>query len=382
MKILIIHNKYRARYIGGEDVVYNRELGCLKKEIGSENVFEYCVSNDDVGIFSVLLNIFFSKKHFVNVYNIVKNNNIDIVHVHNFFPVLTASVFVAAKKAGAKTIQTLHNYRWWCLSGVFYRNDFGNCELCSKNNFFWKGVINKCYRESFIQSFVTAFAFFFYKKIIFKKYIDYFFVLTKDQKEKVISLGVNPEKIFLKPNFFQFSNILNNINEKKDFIYVGKMDESKGVKFLIDIWKTLDRKYVLYLVGSGDLDEEIKKLDLENIKFLGKTPTDKTIELISGCRYLINSSLMRETFGLTIIDSMSVGTPVLGLNIGTRNELILNGYNGFVSSQNDFRELILRANDYQGYEDMCKNSKRFAENFSSERVIKEQMLNYKKILNI
>ena len=67
MKILIIHNKYRSRYIGGEDVVYNRELGCLKKEIGSENVFEYCVSNDDAGIFSILLNIFFSRKHFLSV---------------------------------------------------------------------------------------------------------------------------------------------------------------------------------------------------------------------------------------------------------------------------------------------------------------------------
>ena len=53
MKILIIHNKYQSKNIGGEDIVYKNELNALCKKLGCENVFYYEVSNDDINKFKL-----------------------------------------------------------------------------------------------------------------------------------------------------------------------------------------------------------------------------------------------------------------------------------------------------------------------------------------
>ena len=85
MKILIIHNRYQSNNIGGEDIVYENELLFLQKKLGCENVYSYEVSNDDINKFKLLFEIWFSNEHYKKVRTIVKENRIDLVHVHNFF---------------------------------------------------------------------------------------------------------------------------------------------------------------------------------------------------------------------------------------------------------------------------------------------------------
>lgn len=86
MKILIVHNRYQSNNIGGEDIVYENELKSLQNLRGKDNVLAYEASNDNISKFSLLLWIWFSCKHYKNIKKIVKDNSIDIVHVHNFSP--------------------------------------------------------------------------------------------------------------------------------------------------------------------------------------------------------------------------------------------------------------------------------------------------------
>ncbi len=203
MKILIVHNKYQSNNIGGEDIVYRNELELLQKYRGRENVLAYQVSNNDINKIKLLWEIWFSFKHYKNIFKIVQENKVDIVHIHNFFPLLTPSVFKAAKDGGAMVVHTLHNYRLWCISAIFYRDGYGICENCIQNRFSLSGVLNKCYRKSLIQSFFAQMAFWFYKVTKLFDHIDYFFVLTNFQKDKVKALGIDEKKIILKPNSLQ-----------------------------------------------------------------------------------------------------------------------------------------------------------------------------------
>lgn len=379
MKILMIHNKYRSEYLGGEDIVYENELVSLQKELGKNNVYSYEVSNDDINTFKLFFTIWFSFKYYKEIQKIVKKNNIDLVHIHNFYPLLTPSIFKASKKSGAKVVHTLHNYRLWCIMGIFYREGYGICELCTKNRFSLQGILNKCYRKSLFQSVVVQLSFWFYRITRLFDNIDYYFVLTDFQKDKVKSLGIDENKIILKANSLK---MFGEISKKKDgYIYVGKIDESKGIVELLKVWKKLDKKYCLTIVGGGDLEEKLKKeFQQRNIIFKGKCSREDTLQMISSSKYLIQPSLLYETFGLTIIEAMNFGVPVIGFDIGTRRDFIVDGKNGFLCDHNTVKDVIEKSFDFGEYELLSKNALLKAKEFDNDLIIKKQIEIYKNIL--
>ncbi len=379
MKILIIHNKYQTNNIGGEDIVYQNELESLQAKLGKKNVLFYEVSNDDINKFKLLFGIWFSIKHYKNIKKIVQENKIEIVHIHNFFPLLTPSVFKAAKKSGAKVVHTLHNYRLWCISGILYRDKYGICEICINNKFSLAGIFYKCYRNSMLQSVVAQMAFWFYKATRIFDNIDYFFVLTNFQKEKVKSYGVNENKIIQKPNSVKMSFYMQ--KEKHGYIYVGRLEKSKGIYELLNVWKELDKKFVLTIIGGGDIEDKLKKdFEITNIIFKGKCSRDETLQNIAKSKYLIQPSLLYETFGLTIIEAMSSGVPVIGFDIGTRGDFIHDGINGFLSNKNNFKEVIEKSYDYTDYERLSQNAINTAKLYENEFVINKQIEIYKNII--
>ncbi|WP_331774329.1 glycosyltransferase family 4 protein [Sulfurospirillum sp. 1612] len=379
MKLLIIHNKYQSNNIGGEDIVYVNELQSLQKKLGKENVLSYEVSNDDISKFKLIFGIWFSKKYYKEIRSIVEDNNVDLVHVHNFYPLLTPSAFIAAKDAGAKVVHTLHNYRLWCISGVFYRDGFGICELCTKNRFSLKGIFNKCFRKSLIQSLLAQFSFWYYRATNVFDNIDYFFVLTNFQKEKVQLLGIKESQIILKPNSLNISVDIS--KDKNGYIYVGRLEESKGIFELLRIWDELDEKYILTIIGGGDIEEELRaKYTKKNIMFKGKCSREETLKTISKSKYLIQPSLLYETFGLTIIEAMSFGVPVIGFDIGTRRDFIDDGINGFLSEVNELKKIIEKSFDYKEYETLSVNANNTARFYENDCVIEKQIKIYKNIL--
>jgi glycosyltransferase involved in cell wall biosynthesis len=379
MKLLIIHNKYQSNNIGGEDIVYKNELESLSAKLGKENVLSYEVSNDDISKLKLFFEIWFSFKHYQNIKEIVQKNNIDIVHIHNFFPLLTPSVFKAAKDGGAKVIHTLHNYRLWCISGILYRDEFGICEKCINHKFSLAGIFNKCYRKSLLQSVVAQMAFWFYKVIKVFDNIDYFFVLTNFQKEKIKSLGIDESKIILKPNSLNMSFVAQ--KEKKDYIYVGRLEESKGIYELLNVWNQLDERFGLTIIGGGDIEDELRaKYDQKNIIFKGKYSREETLENISKSKYLIQPSILYETFGLTIIEAMSFGVPVIGYDIGTRGDFIQDGVNGFLSYRDNLKSVIEKSYEHKEYDRLSNQAVETAKMYENEYVIEKQIEIYKNIL--
>lgn len=379
MKLLIIHNKYQSNNLGGEDIVYQNELKSLQKVLGQENVFSFEISNDKISKFKLIFSIWFSFKYYKEVKKIVKENSIDLVHIHNFYPLLTPSIFKASKDAGAKVVHTLHNYRLWCISGIFYRDGYGICELCAKETFSLQGILNKCFRRSMLQSLLAQLSFWFYRFTEVFNNIDYFFVLTKFQKKKVISLGIAESRIILKPNSLSMSFDID--HNKKDYIYVGRLEESKGIHELLKVWKRLESKYVLTIIGGGDIEEELRtKYKQRNIIFKGKCSREETLKSISNAKYLIQPSILYETFGLTIIEAMSYGVPVISFDIGTRKDFIEDGINGFVSSVDEFKNTIIKSFKYDDYETLSQNTILKAKEFENDYIINKQIEIYKSIL--
>lgn len=379
MKILIIHNKYQSNNIGGEDIVYNNELNSLQNKLSKENVFSYEVSNDKISKTKLIFDVWFNRFYYKKIKKIVKENDIDLVHIHNFYPLLTPSVFKAAKDGGAKVIHTLHNYRLWCISGIFYRDSYGICELCTNHKFSLQGIFNKCFRKSIVQSVLSQFSFWYYRAIKVFDNIDYFFVLTNFQKEKIKRLGVDESKIILKPNSLQMSFDIQ--KNKKNYIYVGRLEESKGILELLKVWEKLDEKYILTIIGGGYIEKELRiKYKKKNIVFKGKCSIKETLNAISLSKYLIQPSVWYETFGLTIIEAMSFGVPVIGFDIGTRGDFVEDSVNGFLSNKGNLHSVIEKSYQYKEYDELSKNSIETAKMYENEYIIDKQVKIYQNIL--
>lgn len=380
MKILIVHNAYQSHVLGGEDIVVKLELSALKRSLGENNVFEYLVSNDDVRFSKLAKNIWGDSAHFEAIKSLVTQHQIDLVHVHNFFPLLTPSVFAGAKAAGAKVVHTLHNFRWWCLAGTFYREGKGNCEQCVGKRLAIPGIMHRCYRDSFIQSTASALAFAVYQLKDYQQYIDGYFALSHFQQQKLQTM-LATSKLFYKPNPIMPANTHVTVSEKKGYLFVGRLESAKGIELLLEAWESLPSHLELTLIGKGNDEENLKlRYAASNITFLGQLPHEQTLAYIAKAKYLVHTSLAYETFGLTMVEAMARQTPVIGLNCGTRKEMIKHGENGFLCEKEELVQTILFSEHYVNYEAMARNAKHTAEPFYVDSVIAEQVKLYQTLL--
>jgi glycosyltransferase involved in cell wall biosynthesis len=329
MKILIIHNFHRSGAPSGDDAVVRQEMVLLQRN--GHNVTLFSKHNDSFERFSLLKKVeTFTNLHFSpEIYNelkaILSKEKFDIVHIHNLFPLITPAAYFACKDTKVPLVHTLHDFRFFCANAFLFRN--GNiCELCPTES-----TINaakyKCFKNSFIGSVFVARYLSKIKKeryfLIPQKYI----ALTEFSKQKFIEFGIPTEKIVVKPNFVE--NSLPNPKEKKAdyFVYAGRLSEEKGIKILIKAFADDRlRQIPLKIIGSGPLEWELKqaveKYNLKNIEILGLLSRLEVLKQMESSIATIFPSILYETFGLTIVESFSVGTSVIASNFGTMSVLI------------------------------------------------------------
>ena len=191
-RILQIHNFYQIP--GGEDVVVRNEKKLLE-EHGHE-VFTYYRSNKELNEGNKLKKLFipftavYSLKTCREVKKIIRENKIDIVHVHNTLMMVSPSVFYAAFQCKVPVVQTLHNFRMLCPAGSFFRNNV----ICEEwvNGGLKCAIRHKCYRGSKIQTMVSS-AILWIHRFLGTYYRVNFICLTEFNKNKLLS-SLDPGK--------------------------------------------------------------------------------------------------------------------------------------------------------------------------------------------
>ena len=147
MKVLFLHNRYQQS--GGEDVAVQAEKDLLESHGHSVTLLE--AENSSINGFWSSAGAAAS-----GVYSLTWKKRIhaqmaaarpDVVHVHNFFPLISPAVHWAAREAGVPLVQTLHNYRLLCPNAIFFRNG-RVCEDCLGKFFPWPAVTHACYRDN------------------------------------------------------------------------------------------------------------------------------------------------------------------------------------------------------------------------------------------
>lgn len=326
------HNSYQQA--GGEDAVLRNEADLLMH--GGHQVQIYTKSNHDIRNsiqkLRAAIDISFSQSSFDEISRIICDFRPDILHVHNFFPLLSPSIHYAAKMNKVRVVQTLHNYRLICASATLSREG-KVCELCLHGSRL-NAVRYKCYRSSAIGSMsLVAMQHRIHRHGSLIDNTDRFIALTQFGKSKFVSGGIPQNKIAVKPNFVKESisqssrSKSSHLDREKYFLFVGRLSEEKGIKTLVESWKSCGGLN-LRIAGDGPLAGLVKENAAENIKVLGRLSATEIADQMSGAAALIFPSTWYEGLPMTVIEAFSLGLPVIASGIGSLAEIVIENVNG------------------------------------------------------
>jgi glycosyltransferase involved in cell wall biosynthesis len=341
MKILQLHNRYQIQ--GGEDGVVAAEQQLLQQY--DHQVERLELTNDSIvtavdrGLAAVQAVYSWPAKR--QVAAAIAAYQPDVVHVHNFFPLLSPSIYDACQAQRVPVVQTLHNYRLGCVKAMMFR-DNQVCETCLEQNNPWLGVKYACYRDSKAQSAVVAAMLTYHRwGRTWQDKVDAFITLTDFQRQKLVQAGLPSHKMHVKPNFLAPSADHPPVPETLPFVlFVGRLSVEKGVALLIQAYAQQPQLPLLKIVGDGPersgLEQQVAAAGLSaKIQFLGYQSKPQVLQLMQQALALVFPSIWYEGFPLTIVEAFGSGLLPIVSRLGSMAEIVQDQVNGLHFTAND-----------------------------------------------
>ena len=349
MKVLLVHNRYQQR--GGEDAVVDAET-CLLRSRGID--VERLEADND-GIHGPWAMIRTSMNQFAGssdirkrILHVLKTFHPDIVHVHNWFPTISATIFRQSKSFGIPVVHTIHNYRLLCVNATLFR-DGHVCEDCIGSTVRIPGIRHKCYRGSALGSAAaTAGMLAHWAAATWHDSVDRFIALTEFSRAKLIEGGLPADKISVKPNFIE-PGPEPGAGDGGYFLYAGRLTEEKGLRVLIECWRKGPELPPLWIAGDGPLRAEVEcaAASLQNLRWVGMRSGQDVLDLMKRAKATLCPSLWYEGMPRVVIESLAVGTPVIASKFGGYPEMIVDGESGALFATGDASALLGRIRELE-----------------------------------
>jgi len=165
--------------------------------------------------------------------------------------------------------------------------------------------------------------------------------LSPEIEPSIISMGVDTHKFGKQ---YRVSDYFGQ-GDKKVVLFVGRLAEKKGVKYLIEAMKGIDA--LLVIVGDGplrgELEEQAKILG-DRVQFWGSKTHNELRTIYASADVFVAPSITakdgdQEGVPTTIMEAMASGLPVVASNSGGITDVIENGKNGLLCKEKNVEEL-------------------------------------------
>lgn len=336
--VLVVHNYYQRW--GGEDAEFEAETELLRAK--GHRLVTFTKNNQDIhgGGLGLAANTIWSTSSRRELAGLIADFRPDVVHFHNTLPQISPAAYRAARDAGVPVVQTVPNYRLVCLNGVLYR-DGRICEDCLHRRIPWPGVPHRCYRGSVPASVVVAGMLATHRSLgSWKNLVDIFVPPTGFVRDKLVEAGYQPDRFMIKPNLIRRDAGLGS-HSGGYALFAGRLSPEKGIHTLLQAWKQIGDRLPLRIAGDGPLASEVRKAAETNsgIEWLGHRSPDDVLDLMGEALMVIVPSVCYETFGLTVAEAYTRGTPVIASRIGGLAEVVVDGRTGQLVEPGDPNEL-------------------------------------------
>ncbi|HET6530883.1 MAG TPA: glycosyltransferase family 4 protein [Actinoplanes sp.] len=319
MKVVVAHNRYREAIPSGENVIVDTEIAQLRA--AGVEVLAFQRSSDSIAELpaaqKALLPIspIYGRAAQQDLARLLEEHRPDLLHLHNPYPLLSPWVIRTAHAHGVPVVQTVHNYRQVCSSGLYFR-DGHNCYDCRGKAIGWPAVRHRCYRGSSAQSVVLATALAVHRPTW--KSVDRFIALTDRIAEHLRDYGIPADRIVIKPNGLPDPGEPDPLGD--GFLYAARLSPEKGLALLLDAWRqhpdgALGR---LRIAGDGELRPLAERAAAEraDVTYLGILDRAGMAAARRGSSVVVAVPTWEDVLPTVILEAMAAGRPVLGTRVG------------------------------------------------------------------
>lgn len=344
MRVLMVHNAYKMA--GGEDAVVRDEIGLLRQN-GVE-VSTYQRHNDEIdeserygpgslGRLRLAADTVWSHRTVSDMAGLLRRLQPQVIHAHNTFPLISPSLYHAARQEGIPVVQTLHNFRLSCPQAMFMREG-KVCEDCL-GTLPWRGVLRGCYRDSPAQS-AVLFGMLGTHRLLgtYRNHVSRYVALNAFCRDKFVQAGLPRERIAIKPNFVALHRPALGFS-RNGGLFVGRLSEEKGIMVLRDA-AAVGRSKPIEVLGTGPGEAQL--IGQPGLRLAGWQAPDVTYSRMRRAAYLVMPSLWYENFPRTLVEAFACALPVIASRLGAMADLIRDGQTGLLFEPGNARELAAK----------------------------------------
>ncbi|MFI7156680.1 glycosyltransferase family 4 protein [Micromonospora chalcea] len=319
MRIVVAHNRYREAQPSGENTIVDAEIAQLTA--ADVEVLPFLRSSDEIPSMSkpakALLPIspIWAPKAQHDLDRLLTEHRPDVLHLHNPYPLLSPWVVRTAHKRGVPVVQTVHNYRQVCSSGLYFR-DGVICQDCRGRALGVPAIVHRCYRNSRAQSALMATTLAVHRPTW--KSVDRYIALTTAVADHLRDYGIPDERIVVKPNAVPDPGTPAPVGN--GFLFMGRLSPEKGLDLLLSAWRRhpVGALGPLRIAGDGELRPlaEAAAAERPDVLYLGQLDRSGVRAALADSSVVLATSTWHDVLPTVIIEALASGRPVLGTALG------------------------------------------------------------------
>ncbi|MEU7955751.1 glycosyltransferase [Micromonospora humida] len=319
MRIVVAHNRYREAQPSGENTMVDSEIGQLTA--AGVEVLPFIRSSDEIPSMpksaKALLPIspIYAPRAQQELSRLLTEHRPDVLHLHNPYPLLSPWVVRTAHRHGVPVVQTVHNYRQVCSSGIYFR-DGVICQDCKGRALAVPSIVHRCYRDSRAQSALMAATLAVHRGTW--RSVDRFIALTSAIADHLTDYGIPAERIVVKPNAVPDPGAPTPLGD--GFLYLARLTPEKGLDLLLDAWRRhpVGSLGTLRVAGDGELRPLVEAAAAEraDVVYLGQLDRAGVRAAVEASAVVIAASMWHDVLPTVIIEALASGRPVLGTALG------------------------------------------------------------------
>ena len=122
-------------------------------------------------------------------------------------------------------------------------------------------------------------------------------------------------------------------------VFIGRHEERKGLRVLLDAWDGIDRDAELWVIGSGPETEELQRRGVPDVVWLGRVDDAERDARLRGATVFCAPALGGESFGVVLLEAMAAGAAVVASDIDGYRNVATHELDALLAAPGDVQEL-------------------------------------------